>query len=83
MLALSSDSISCSKLSNAVSLESRGVSGERRMVMADFMRSASDGPPKRDWRAVGLRGRDEESEVVDGVVELVLFSMDHLRRLES
>lgn len=55
--------------------------GERMAAMESFIRSASEGPPKRALRASGLMGRAEGGSAlgeVDGVSE---FSMLHFRIL--
>ena len=84
LLALSSDSISCSKLSKATILFSRSTSGEYSAAMADFIRSASEGPPKREERTSGLRPREADSTtLLLLVVVLSWFWMLHLRRLFS
>lgn len=59
MFALSRFSISCSKLSKAIILSSRVISGsvERTADMEAFIRSASLGPPKREAKTSGLRLR--------------------------
>ena len=54
------------------------------VAMEDFIRSASEGPPKRACRALGLRARDGDGgEVIScGDVagwEVVEFSMLHFR----
>lgn len=55
LFALSMFSISCSKLSNAMSLLSRDVWGDWMAAIDSFMRSASEGPPISDLRASALR----------------------------
>lgn len=85
LFALSRFSISCSKLSKAVSLSARAMVGDWMAAMDSFIRSASEGPPRRAERAAALRGRAGLGEVVlvvvvDGSVGGVSeFSMLHFR----
>ena len=55
------------------------------VAMEAFIRSASEGPPKRVERALGSMGREEGGcRVAEGSVEVELgteFSMDHFKRL--
>ena len=91
LFALSKLSINCSKLSKATSLLESAMSVERIAAMDSFIRSASEGPPKRALRASGLIGRLGGAEVAlesavwdssEGweVVAEEVFSMDHLKR---
>ena len=83
LFALSSDSISCSKLSKATSFSSRECVGDWIWAMDSFIRSASDGPPKRALSAPVSMGRKgcEVLFVVGAEASAgVLFSMDHFRR---
>lgn len=83
LLALSRFSISCSKLSKAVILSSRVISGsvDRIADMDMFIRSASEGPPKRALRASGLIGREEGVlPSAEGGVAVEVFSTLHFRR---
>lgn len=85
LFALSMLSISCSKLSNAMSLFSRDMSGDWMAVIDSFMRSASEGPPIKDLRASALMGRVEGSSALGSAFAEVLsreasvFSILHLR----
>ena len=56
--------------------------GERIAAMDCFMRSASEGPPKRAARTSVLTDRVGAGFSVVVVVEGEEFSMDHLRRLD-
>lgn len=85
LLALSRFSISCSKLSKAVSLSSSVIWGsvERIADMERFISSASLGPPKRALRASGLMGREEGVLLsAEGFVVVVVgvFSTLHFKR---
>lgn len=89
LFALSRDSMSCSKLSKAMSLFSRVVVGSWRTSIAAFIRSASEGPPMRAERISGLRslrgaGWERGGEGAEGSaegLETVECSIPHLRRL--
>ncbi len=70
LFALSRFSISCSKLSKATSLSWRGTDGDSRAAMDSFIRSASDGPPRRALRASGLMGRPEGRSALGSVAEV-------------
>lgn len=84
LFALSSDSINCSKLSNAMSLSERGIEESRIEFMDSFIRSASDGPPNMAFKTDGSMGRDCCGCSLVSVVGSVglLFSIDHFRRLD-
>lgn len=78
--------MSCSKLSNAISLFSRSTSSECSASIAAFIRSASEGPPKRAESISGVRPRAEESAVLLEALGasdcwVVEFWILHLRRL--
>ena len=69
----------------ATSLLGSVICGDRTVAMDSFIRSASEGPPKRVLRASALMGRPEGREAlgsvvlvgsVEGVSE---FSMLHFR----
>ena len=79
LLALSIVSISCSRLSKATSLSGRVVCGERMAVMDCFIKSASEGPPKRALRASGLGGGRAVGAWGSEVSVDEAFSMLHFR----
>ena len=85
LFALSRFSISCSKLSKAVSLSGSPTWGDCMAAMDSFIRSASEGPPRRALRASALRGRPEGRSALGSVVEVGSvegvseFSMLHFR----
>lgn len=73
--------MSCSKLSKAINLSSRVISGseERIAAMDSRIKSASLGPPKRELRASGLRPRFSGG-AADGSLDVEEeFSTLHLR----
>ena len=74
------DSMSCSKLSKAVSLEGRAIVGSWIMLMDSRIRSASEGPPSRAWRVAGSIGRGVGAGEEGSEAEAEA-SIDHLRRL--
>ena len=84
LFALSRLSISCSKLSKATSLLGSVMSGERMAAMDSFIRSASEGPPKRALRASALTGRLGAAEVASGsvVVEDSLVGWEAVMEVE-
>ena len=73
--------MSCSKLSNAMSLSSRvsSGSGERIAAMEEIIRSASDGPPKSALRASGFRCRFVGGPVEGSLAVVEEFSTLHFR----
>lgn len=81
MFALSRFSISCSKLSKAMSLSERVTegSGERTADMEASIKSASLGPPKRAFKASGLRPRFEGGAASGSFAVVEEFSTLHLR----
>ena len=85
LFALSIVSINCSKFSKAMTLFSRVMSGESMAAIDSFIKSASVGPPRRDLRISGSRGRLDARSALGSVVEVGSaegfseFSIPHLR----
>lgn len=83
LLALSTTSINCSKLSKATSLSDKVMSGDWIAAMDCCISSASDGPPMSDFIASALRPRPDDRsgsvEAVESSRVVSEFSMLHFR----